>query len=91
MDNLFYSSDSLMGNYTSLGLNPYYMLESDDWRVRVGAHVDWQSGEDSGIDVSPDVKAEYLFSESYVLYLHALGGRELNDYRRLNAFHLIGL
>lgn len=86
MDNLFYSSDSLMGNYTSLGLNPYYMLESDDWRVRVGAHVDWQSGEDSGIDVSPDVKAEYLFSESYVLYLHALGGRELNDYRRLNAF-----
>ena len=38
----------------------------------------------SGIDVSPDVKAEYLFSESYVLYLHALGGRELNDYRRLN-------
>lgn len=86
MDNLFYSSDSLMGNYTSLGLNPYYMLESDDWRVRVGAHVDWQSGEDSGIDVSPDVKAEYLFSDSYVLYLHALGGRELNDYRRLNAF-----
>ena len=75
-----------MGNYTSLGLNPYYMLESDDWRVRVGAHVDWQSGEDSGIDVSPDVKAEYLFSDSYVLYLHALGGRELNDYRRLNAF-----
>ena len=54
MDNLFYSSDSLMGNYTSLGLNPYYMLESDDWRVRVGAHVDWQSGEDSGIDVSPE-------------------------------------
>ena len=46
MDNLFYSSDSLIGNYTSLGMNPYYMLESDDWRVRVGAHVDWQSGED---------------------------------------------
>ena len=56
------------------------------WRVRVGAHVDWQSGEDSGIDVSPEVKVEYLFSDSYVLYLHALGGRELNDYRRLNAF-----
>lgn len=86
MDNLFYSSGSWMSDYTSLALNPYYMLESDDWRVRVGAHVDWQSGEDSGIDVAPDVKAEYLFSDSYVLYLHALGGRELNDYRRLNAF-----
>lgn len=86
MDNLMYSSDSLMNNYTSLCLNPYYMLESDDWRVRIGAHVDWQSGEDSGIDVAPDVKAEYLFSDSYVVYLHALGGRRLNDYRRLNAF-----
>lgn len=86
MDNLFYSSDSFMSNYTSLCLNPYYALESDEWRLRIGAHVDWQSGEDSGIDVAPDVKAEYLFSDSYVLYLHALGGRELNDYRRLNAF-----
>lgn len=86
MDNLFYSSDSLMNNYTSLCLNPYYTLENDDWRLRIGAHVDGQSGKDSGIDVAPDVKAEYLFSDSYVLYLHALGGRELNDYRRLNAF-----
>ena len=41
MDNLFYSSGSWMSDYTSLALNPYYMLESDDWRVRVGAHVDW--------------------------------------------------
>lgn len=86
MDNLFYSSDNLMSNYTSLCLNPYYRLEDDDWRLRIGAHVDWQSGNNSGIDVAPDVKAEYLFSDSYVLYLHALGGRELNDYRRLNAF-----
>lgn len=86
MDNLFYSSDSLMSNYTSLCFNPYYTLENDEWRLRIGAHIDWQSGEDSGIDVAPDVKAEYLFSDSYVLYLHALGGRELNDYRRLAAF-----
>lgn len=86
MDNMFYSSDNLMSNYTSLCLNPYYRLEDDDWRLRIGAHVDWQSGNNSGIDVAPDVKAEYLFSDSYVLYLHALGGRELNDYRRLNAF-----
>lgn len=86
MDNLSYSSDTLMSNYTSLGLNPYYVLENDDWHLRFGAHVDWQSGDDSGVDVASDVKVEYLFSDSYVLYLHALGGRELNDYCRLNGF-----
>lgn len=84
MDNLFYT-DSLMSNYTSLCLNPYYAIEEDSWRLRLGAHVDWQSGNGSGINVAPDVKAEYIFSDSYVLYLHALGGRQLNDYHRLNA------
>ena len=49
MDNLFYSSDSLMGNYTSLGLNPYYMLESDDWRGSFGVDIDRQSGGGMGL------------------------------------------
>lgn len=84
MDNLFYSGGN-MKNYTSLCLNPYYMLDSDNWRIRLGAHVDWLTGEGNGIDVAPDVKAEYIFSDSYILYLHAQGGRQLNDFRRLNA------
>lgn len=86
MDNLIYAADSAMSNYTSLELNPYYQLEGEDWKIRLGAHVDWQSGDDSGIDVAPDVQAEYRFADSYVLYLQAVGGRELNDYRRLAAF-----
>lgn len=86
MDNLFYFLDSLMGNYILLGLNFYYMLESDDWWVCVGVYVDWQLGEDSGIDVFFDVKVEYLFLESYVFYLYVLGGCELNDYCWLNVF-----
>lgn len=85
MDNLMYSEDSVMNDRTSLCLNPYYMLESDTWRLRLGAHVDWRSGEDSGVDVAPDVKLECIFSDSYVFYVHALGGRELNDFHRLNA------
>lgn len=83
MDNLSYSSDSLR-SYTSLCLNPYYAIDEDIWRLRLGAHVDWQSGNGSGIDVAPDIKAEYIFSDSYVLYLQALGGRQLNDFYRLN-------
>lgn len=51
MDNLFYS-DNLMKDYTSLGLNPYYAIDEDSWRLHLGAHVDWMTGNDSGIDVA---------------------------------------
>ncbi len=48
--------------------------------------LDYSGNASTGKEKIVHTKAEYLFSESYVLYLHALGGRELNDYRRLNAF-----
>lgn len=83
MDNLFYSDD-LMKDYTSLGLNPYYAIDEDSWRLHLGAHVDWMTGNDSGIDVAPDIRAEYIFSDSYILYLNAQGGRQVNDYRMLS-------
>lgn len=47
MDNLIY--DAEQADYTLLQLNPYYTLENDNIRLRVGAHVDWQSANGSGI------------------------------------------
>lgn len=72
-------------DFLSVQLNPYYALANDSWRVRLGAHVDWQNKNDSGLKVAPDVKIDYTFSDSYVLYLHAEGGRILNDFRQLNS------
>lgn len=83
MDNLSYDSPE-MKDYTSLEANPYYAYDGDSWKLRLGVHVDWQSGNGSGVDVAPDVKVDYVFSDSYVIYVQALGGRELNDFRRLN-------
>lgn len=83
MDNLSYDSQN-MKNYTSLEANPYYAYDGDNWKLRLGVHVDWQSANGSGVDVAPDVKVDYVFSDSYVIYAQALGGRELNDFRRLN-------
>ena len=82
MDNLIY--DAEQADYTLLQLNPYYTLENDNIRLRVGAHVDWQSANGSGIKAAPDVKLDYTFADTYVAYLHATGGTRLNDFRQQN-------
>lgn len=85
MDNMMYDADLFFKDYTLLNLNPYYAIESDDYKVRLGAHVDWQTANGSGIKVAPDVRLEYIFSDSYALYLNATGGSKLNGFRALNA------
>ena len=80
-----YSMDDMKGT-TSLELNPYYGYENDDWRIRLGAHVDWWSGIDDEVNFSPDVNVEYIFSDSYVLYAKAGGGRENKNLVELTDF-----
>ena len=67
-------------------VNPYYALERENLTIRLGAHVDYQSKVRSGLKVSPDVKLDFSFLDSYVLYAQALGGTQLNDFNRLNKF-----
>lgn len=91
MNNFLYSGytkdyatqDKYIKNYTTLLLNPYYELDSDDWKLHIGANVDLSFGFDKSFRVSPDVTAQYIFSDSYVLYAKATGGKLLNDFRRL--------
>lgn len=85
MSNLFYGNDGL-SNYTALSLNPYYELNSDSWLLRLGANVDLAFGYGKGFRVSPDITAQYVFSDSYVVYAKATGGKRINDFRRLEAF-----
>ena len=85
-DNYSYSSESVDGA-TAVDLNPYYGYENDDWRVRLGANVDWWSGMHDGdenkIYVSPDVSVEHFFADSYVFYAKADGGRRINSFYQL--------
>lgn len=91
MNNLLYSGypkdvstgDEYFKNYTTLLLNPYYELDNDDWKLHVGANVDLSFGFDKSFRVSPDITAQYIFSDSYVVYAKATGGKQLNDFRRL--------
>ena len=65
-----------MKNSTSLELNPYYRFEYGDWRIRVGANLDWWSGVESRMNFSPDLNVELTFLDSYVFYAKAGGGIE---------------
>ena len=73
-------------NVASLELNPYYKYGNDDWRIRLGAHVDWWNGPESKVLFSPDVNVEYVFSDSYVFYAKAGGGMENNALVELTDF-----
>lgn len=82
MNNRFYSFD-MHEDFTTLLLNPYYAIHGENWNVRLGANLDLAFNYGSKFNVSPDVRAEYIFSDSYILYAKATGGRLINDYRRL--------
>lgn len=82
MRNLIYNKDLKLAddlqvyeNRTSLALNPHYKLSSDSWNLRAGANVDLSFGSGKSFRVSPDVTAQYIFSDSYVLYAQATGGQ----------------
>lgn len=84
MDNLIY--DVPQKDYTLVQLNPYYTLQNEALSLRLGAHVDVQTANAGGVKAAPDVKLEYTFADSYVVYVNLLGGSRLNDFRRLNDF-----
>ena len=90
MRNLIYNKDLKLAddlqvyeNRTALALNPHYKLSSDSWNLRAGANVDLSFGSGKSFRVSPDITAQYIFSDSYVLYAQATGGKLVNDFRRL--------
>ena len=73
-----------LNNSTLIQLNPYYTIQTENLNVRLGAHVDIQTKVGSGLKVSPDVKLDYTFCDSYVLYVQALGGTQQSDFNYLN-------
>lgn len=85
MHNRFYSYKDHK-NVTTLLLNPYYEMSDDNYSLHLGVNADLAFGFGQKAYVSPDVKLSYIFSQHYVLYLNAVGGRVANDYRRLETY-----
>lgn len=90
MDNTFYNNYQFQTHH-ALNFNPYYQLLGEDWKVRIGAHTDLAFGFGKKVRFSPDVAAQYTFSDNYTLYAQAKGGKLQNDFRRLETLHPYGL
>lgn len=89
MDNTFYQKANF-DNTTSIGLNPSYQFHNDDWSLRLGAHVDMAFGFGKQFRAAPDVQVQYNFSDSYLLYAQATGGKRQNDFRQLESYNPYG-
>ena len=90
MNNIFYG-DERFESHTSADFNPYYLFQNDDWRIRLGAHVDLAFGFGKQFRAAPDVDIQYIFSDSYILYAQGKGGRLQNDFRRLETITPYGI
>ena len=74
----------------AIEFNPYYSMQNDDWKIRLGAHLDWigrdvafSEDNENKFYVSPDLNVEYIFSDSYVFYAKAGGGRGISSFYEL--------
>lgn len=82
LNNYIYSGDGLT-NYSSMAVNSYYKYVRDNWNVRLGAHFDLSFGKGTFLEIAPDIEAQYLLTKGCVAYAKLGGGRELNDFRRI--------
>ncbi len=82
MNNLFYNHPD-MENYSTIDFNPYFSMENEEYRIRLGLHVDYATGSGKTLQIAPDIHLQYNVAGTYALYLNATGGRVVNDFRRL--------
>lgn len=93
MDNVFISAEKGQNaNYTSIQLNPYYSVQGENWKARIGAHIDPMMGNGHATSkFAPNLYGEYSLDKDYLIYALIDGGRQINDFRRLNRFNPYGM
>ena len=84
MDNVFY--DKSFSNYSLIKFRPYYSIQTESVSLTAGLNVDFQISNAGGLKLSPDVRFDYTFADSYVLYAHLTGNTRLNDFVTINDF-----
>ena len=67
-------------NFLMVDVNPYIHFEGFNWKVRLGANVDFVFDDENQFYVSPNAALSVMVTENSSLYLNAKGGVNKNTY-----------
>lgn len=69
-----------ISNFIMVDANPYIHLEGLNWKMRLGANLDFVFDDENKFYVSPNVALSTLIAENTSLYINATGGVGKNTY-----------
>lgn len=74
-------SENIFGyrNYLEATISPYYRIQEDGWKVRLGVNAMMITGDSSKVFVSPNISAEAEIADKTVFYVNATGEIQSND------------
>lgn len=91
MDNLIFDNRNStdyknldLDNFTMITLNPYYSLDKDRLKFRLGAVANVSFNDGTIVRFAPDIRFDWEFIEHFFLYSSILGGKELNTFASLS-------
>lgn len=71
-------------NLTIIKAKPYYSIEGGDFRVSLGANINWASDIENKFVVAPAIKTSWNFDEKSLLYFNVGGGINDNNFVEMN-------
>ena len=74
------TEDEKISNFVMVDANPYIHFEGFNWKMRLGANVDFVFAEENKFYVSPNVALSVMLTDNSSLYVNATGGVDKNTY-----------
>ena len=79
-DKLEIAGEDDISNLMMVDVNPYIHLEGFNWKVRLGAKIDFVFDDENKFYVSPNAALSVMVTDNTSLYLNAIGGVSKNTY-----------
>ena len=76
-------------NHAEVMLSPYYKVEGDNWKIKLGANVMLATGDDAEFMASPNIAADVEVADKTELYVKADGklySNSMYDMSQINRY-----